>query len=173
MLNFANFSFRTCQLLLTVTLAGAVQAETINPENCTRLSFYTILSQSDGSVAIAHLPRVPNLPGQACYGWRAKVSLSKEVFRFKEVFSLPAAPETWGGEDDPYAANEITQDRMTSITEKFETPQNGSIGHEWCVAEGDPLGKYSMEVHVDDDFLGKIDFELVAPHDYDRMLSGE
>ncbi|WP_269585577.1 hypothetical protein [Roseibium sp. Sym1] len=97
--------------------------------------------------------------------------MSKEMVGFREVFSLPAAPKTWSGENDPYAANAITKDRTTSITERFETPQNGTIGNEWCVVEGDPLGKYRMEIHVAEEYLGTLDFELVTPQDYDRATS--
>jgi hypothetical protein len=103
---------------------------------------------------------VPLVPDRVCYGWRIRLTGAKDIVKFKEVFSLPTEPRIWGGENDKYSTSSVEKNRKTTITEEFAPVRGGWISNMWCVANGDPEGQYSMDVHIDGVFLKRFDFEL-------------
>jgi len=106
---------------------------------------------------------VPLVPDRVCYGWRIKVPLTSKLIRFREEFTIPTAPTTWSGESDEFATNTIIDERRTSVTNRFVTPDKGWVENVWCVLEGDPEGDYSMKVYFNDQFIKQFDFEVRRP----------
>lgn len=123
--------------------------------------FLVSLVDNHGKVFVHESNRVPLIPNRACYGWRIRLSGVEGIVRFREIFSLPTQPEYWGGEGNEFSPNKITKDRRTSVTEKFATPDEGWIGNSWCVAEGDPVGRYWMEVSINNVFVERFEFDVV------------
>ena len=92
--------------------------------------------------------RVPLRPRDACYGWRLHVSgnpLSELAWRAE--FTLPAIPG---------------KDPTLLVTRKRERPQNGWIGHTWCVTKGDPAGEHVIRVYVQDSLARAFTFFVVS-----------
>ena len=103
---------------------------------------------------------VPLVPDRSCYGWRIKVSSSDALIRFREEFMLPSEPKHWSDERNEFATKRIVDERRTSITNRFIKPDKGWVENSWCVAEGDPEGKYSMKVYFNDQFIKLFEFEV-------------
>ena len=84
----------------------------------------------------------------------------------KDIFVLPAAPETWGnlnenGDEMPgYRTVSISDDRRTVITERQVKPESGYIYNAWSVAPGDPSGDYVMHIYVDGLFMKTFRFTV-------------
>ena len=103
---------------------------------------------------------VPLVPDRSCYGWQIKVPSDANLINLREEFMLPNEPSFWSGENNEFATNRIVNNRRTSITERFVTPDKGWVENEWCVAKGDPEGDYLIKVYFDDQFIQKFDFEV-------------
>ncbi|MDZ8224405.1 MULTISPECIES: hypothetical protein [unclassified Nostoc] len=113
---------------------------------------------SKGNVTILRTTRVPLQQGNA-YGWRIKLKDYQGEVKWREVLHLPKPPETWGtdnGEDFS-----ISADGTTSVTRRTQSAPNGVIENFWTIAPGDPLGKYRIEVYIDDRLISTFEFELI------------
>jgi hypothetical protein len=91
------------------------------------------------------------------YGWRFKVKANQPSVTWKEDFRLPVAPKTWG---ELEKGQRVAPDGKTCITEKTEQLKDGWIEHTWPELEGDPLGKYLMNVYVDDHLVRTFKFTV-------------
>ena len=155
---------------IAVALVAATAVAALTPSivkagnaNVVARMFVVTIRNDDGTIAAYQGEAVPYLPGQACYRWRIRLDHPPSLVRYDEVFTLPAAPETWGGEDRDYATNTISQDRRTSMTSEFAVPVDGWIEHGWCVADGDPPGTYEMAIGIDGTPAATFTFTLVNP----------
>ena len=123
--------------------------------------FLVFLNDSEGNQqSVFQSDLVPLIPNRVCYGWRIRLAGAERLVRFKEVFSLPAEPEFWGEENDEFSTSKISENRTISVTEMFIPMQDGWIDHNWCVADGDPIGKHSIEVHINGQFAKRFDFQV-------------
>jgi hypothetical protein len=87
-----------------------------------------------------------NLSDQPEYGWVMQVKTDRPTVHWREEFTLPAPPTSWGTEG---FNTQVSQDAKTAVTERDVTPANGLILNAWKVAPGDPKGHYTMRVVVD------------------------
>ncbi|MEA5604184.1 hypothetical protein [Nostoc sp. UHCC 0252] len=113
---------------------------------------------SKGNVTIFRTTRVPLQEGNI-YGWRIKLKDYQGEVKWREVLYLPKPPETWGtdnGEDFS-----ISKDGTTSITRRTQSALDGVIENFWTIAPGDPVGKYRIEVYIDDRLIGNFEFEVI------------
>ncbi len=104
---------------------------------------------------------VPLVEGQQ-YGWRLKVNQRKTQLRWRESFTLPAAPQTWG-ETPGSVQQHISADQLTSVTERTEVASTGYLYNFWAVAPGDPAGHYVIKVSIDNGPTEVFEFDVVAP----------
>ncbi len=125
--------------------------------------FLVTLIDPEGQRLVYESNEVPLEPYRACYGWFIRLAGVEGMVKLREVFSLPAEPEMWSGEEDKYSPNTIAKDRLKSVTEKFAVPEDGWVSNTWCVAEGDPEGRYSMEISIDGTFVERFDFDVIRP----------
>lgn len=125
--------------------------------------FVVFLTDGRGGLQVLGSKIVPLVPNLACYGWRIRVLDIQGTVKMREVFTLPKEPDYWGGETDEFGTNRIVGDRRTSITERFEVLRDGWVANSWCVAEGDPEGRYTMEVFINDVFIERFDFLVREP----------
>lgn len=103
--------------------------------------------------------RVPLQEGNA-YGWRIELKDYQSEVKWREVIRLPKPPETWGTADGENFS--ISKDGTTAVTKRIQSATDGVIENFWTIAPGDPLGKYKIEVYIDDRLVGSFEFELVS-----------
>ncbi len=111
-----------------------------------------------GNVTILETKTIPLQEGNA-YGWRIKLKEYKGEVKWREVLRLPKPPETWGTDNGENFS--ISADGTTSITRRTQSAPDGVIENFWTIAPGDPLGKYKIEVYVDDRLINTFEFEVI------------
>lgn len=125
---------------------------------------------SNGSDTPVESRQVPYLPGSSCYQWVIDVPRENRELQVREVFELPGAARSWGGEDfDPDDSEPPPDDQVTvtngdgsiGVTEFAESLDDGEISHGWCVADGDPIGRHRIRVFIGDQMLQEFRFEVV------------
>ncbi|MDR2874633.1 MAG: hypothetical protein LBV44_01705 [Methylobacillus sp.] len=99
---------------------------------------------------------VPLTPKQS-YGWIIQVSTDKPQIKWREEFTLPAKPETWGIDD---STSRTSADGLTTTTERTVAAEDGILYNVWDVAPGDPKGHYVMRVFVDDKLAATFEFDV-------------
>ena len=134
------------------------QSQTISIETAEFLVF--LYDSEDNEQFVFQSNLVPLIPDRVCYGWRIRLAGAEGLVRFKEVFSVPAEPESWGEENNEFNTTVIAKDRMTAVTEMFIPLQDDWIDNNWCIADGDAEGKHSMEVHINGQFAKRFDFQV-------------
>ncbi|MGX5652722.1 hypothetical protein ACWKW4_20900 [Hydrogenophaga borbori] len=108
------------------------------------------LFERDGEkVTFSPTKTVPFSVGQG-YGWVVKLDTKKETVRWREEFTLPAAPIHWDGDSLPGSSQQVSADGRTSTLERDVALNNGVVLNAWSVAEGDPRGRYTIRLFVAD-----------------------
>lgn len=150
-------------LPVAVLLAGVLPAQA---DSVRSAEFNIYLQDGRGNVQTVQSTVVPLVPKFACYGWRIRLDGKDRLVQATEVFTLPAAPKTWGNEGDQFSATDVAKDRLTSTTTLFYPLKNGWFGHQWCVAAGDPTGPYTIKVYLAAHLLKQFDFvvQRVSTH---------
>jgi hypothetical protein len=100
----------------------------------------------DGRVDFKPAKTVPLTPNQE-FGWIIGVTTSKPTVRWREEFTVPTPPETWGPIDGKH---EISADRRVSTLEREVTPERGFLFHSWAISPGDPKGRHTIKVTIED-----------------------
>jgi hypothetical protein len=93
------------------------------------------------------------------YGWVILLDTKKPKIRWREEFTLPAAPALW---DSPVSqgGHFISEDKRVSIMEQEVEPDNGLIYHNWAVVPGDPKGRYIIRVIVENRLEEVFEFDV-------------
>ena len=102
---------------------------------------------------------VPYRPGSSCYHWAIAVEPEPRSLTVREVFDLPGPAERWNSA--PSELTLVRPDDSGAITEIQESLEDGLITHGWCVAQGDPVGRYRIRVFVGDQLLREFGFNVV------------
>lgn len=115
-------------------------------------------SSQNGKPRFVPTKVVPLVPEQA-YGWIIRLRTDKTRIKWREEFTLPAKPETWG---NPYSrdSREISDDGRVSILEREVAVEKGMILNAWKVAPGDPKGAYRIRVFVEESLIATFEFEV-------------
>jgi hypothetical protein len=121
--------------------------------------FTITVPNTSGDPVVESTTLVPLLEG-TCYDWHLKLAKIKGEVEVTEIYTLPAAPQTWDLGEESLAV--ISEDQRTATTPLTLTPQDGWIASGWCVSEGDPQGDYRIEVRAGDTVLEAFEFELRA-----------
>ncbi|WP_022664944.1 hypothetical protein [Desulfospira joergensenii] len=122
--------------------------------------FGIIVQDQQGKEKFQPTNTVPFIEGQS-YGWIIKLSPEFTKVKWKEVFELPASPDTWGA-GEASGGNKISEDRKVSIIEKEVAVEDGYIQNFWSVAPGDPLGDYVIRVYINDLLLETFHFRVIG-----------
>jgi hypothetical protein len=101
---------------------------------------------------------VPLSPNQA-YGWIIRLRTDKSKIKWREEFTLPVKPATWG-DAEPLGTRSVSNDGRTSVTEREVSPERGVIFNSWSVAPGDPKGRYMIRVFVEGSLTKTFEFEV-------------
>lgn len=147
-------------LALVLALTGAMPAISGPHLQVLGTDFTSRLRQPDDTVIEQSTTVIPFIPDVSCYQWTIRVD-AKGPLRIKEVLKLPAAPATWGEADNnEFSPTTTSADRMTGVTVLFMAAKAGVLTNGWCVAAGDPLGKYTIEVFHEEQSLKTFEFTL-------------
>ena len=95
-------------------------------------------------------------------GWVIALQTQKPDVRWREEFSLPVAPKTWGLKSDSTDVRPpmISADRRSVTTERRSVPAGGTIHHWWKLDNTDPTGPHTMRVYVEDVLVATFEFEI-------------
>ncbi|PSJ40610.1 hypothetical protein [Allosphingosinicella deserti] len=118
--------------------------------------FFASDSEHPGSAPVS-TRQIAHRPGSSCYEWVVRVMPVARSVTVREVFRLPSAAPQWGV--DP-ARTQVSDDGRESVTEIAEDLSDGMISNGWCVAEGDPVGRYRISVFDGDRLIQRFDFEV-------------
>jgi hypothetical protein len=100
----------------------------------------------DGRIDFRPTKTVPLKPEQS-FGWIIGVDTKKPTVRWREEFTVPYPPETWGPVEGKH---ELSADRKVSILEREVTPERGFVFNSWTIAPGDPKGRHVIKVTIED-----------------------
>ncbi|WP_156461272.1 hypothetical protein [Devosia sp. Root436] len=144
---------RLLSILSLLTLAQPALAQTVLDSDFT-ISVPRAPGQDD---VVESTTLVPLLAG-TCYDWHLRLGKVKGAVEVTEIYTLPAAPASWGlGEG---SLTVISDDQRTATTPLTLTPEDGWIWSGWCVADGDPEGDYRIDFKSGDRLLKTFEFEL-------------
>jgi hypothetical protein len=93
------------------------------------------------------------------YGWIILLETKKSKIRWREEFTLPTAPVTWSS-TEWQGSQFISEDKRMSIIEREVEPDQGLISHSWAIAPGDPKGRYTIRVIVENRVEQVFEFEV-------------
>jgi hypothetical protein len=111
---------------------------------------------ADGRVDFKPTKTVPLKPDQE-FGWVIGVTTSRPTVKWREEFTVPYPPETWGPVDGKH---ELSADRKVSTLEREVTPYRGFVYNAWTIAPGDPKGRHVMKVTIEDAPPVVFEFEI-------------
>jgi hypothetical protein len=131
-------------------------------------SVFQVSFRYAGSEEVVNDTAVPLLPDNACYAWYVRLGPGERPTAATETLSLPVALADWGDlATNPDDGIDISADGKTA-TRRFDPAPDpeGWFSHSWCVVEGDPTGRHTIEVAVEGETLTTFDFDVVLPEDY-------
>ena len=102
--------------------------------------------------------KVPLKNGQG-FGWIIQLDTPRDTIRWREELRLPAAPLTWQA-DEASGKHTMSADRRTSILERAARVENGMIYNLWQISPGDPPGRYTMRVMIEDLLVSTFEFDV-------------
>lgn len=120
------------------------------------MEFYANGPGSDGSVELRPDMSMPYAVGGTCYGWNYRYGETAPPKVVEEKLILPGPASEWGGGD----MTKVAPDRASAVT---RVPViGGEASNQWCVAAGDPPGRYTIEVRGNGKLLGTRSFVLAG-----------
>jgi hypothetical protein len=145
---------RLLSTLILVALAQPALAQTVLESD-----FTISVPNGEGEPVVESTTLVPLLAG-TCYDWHLRLGKVKGDVAVTEIYTLPAAPDTWGLSEGSSIV--VSDDKLSATSTLLLTPEDGWIASGWCVTEGDPEGDYSFEIRSGDKVLHTFEFELSA-----------
>lgn len=151
--------------LIVLVVSGSVTAApskgTVGaPSNyeIVRAEFGIFNQANSGKPTFAPTTTVPLTPNQG-YGWIMVLRTTKPKIKWREEFTLPVKPDTWG-DPEPLGTRSVSTDGRTSVTEREVSPERGLIFNMWTVAPGDPKGRYVIRVFVEGSLAKVFEFDV-------------
>ena len=153
-------------LALTLFASAFVQAQTKLQKTeptikVLQAKFGVFNAEGSGRPPFVEQDVVPLAPGQS-YGWLIVLKRPDGKLKWREEFTLPAIPSSWGAPETEGRRTVLNQGR-TTFTEREVTVENGLIANAWAVVPGDPAGLHQIRVLVEGEEVARFKFELRAP----------
>lgn len=123
----------------------------------THATFGLYRVEKTGQAAFTPARVVPFAVGQQ-YGWLIKLRTSRPSVRWREELVLPAAPATWGVERVGHRS--VAANNRSIVTEREVSPRSGYIFNAWQIDPGDPRGRYTITVSIEDGPARRFAFEV-------------
>lgn len=136
-------------LVCAVALAGcnASNVKNGNAVDIISAEFGLLEPGSPGEMTLTPTTVVPWVANQG-YGWKITLRNPPASVAWREEFTLPARPESWGSAGT-VGDRTLSADGKTLVTAAQVTPTQGVIAHSWQILPGDPKGRYVMRVSVE------------------------
>lgn len=151
-------------ILLPMAAVPALAAEDQGmdaPLTVLSTDFIVEIADENGDIIRHSSTQVPLVPEASCFRWQIKVAPALRVVPIVELFELPASPGQWTGAEDVADSPTRTSDNGRVATTDIMAPLNkGLIEHGWCIAEGDPPGRYRITVSEGGRLLHRFSFTV-------------
>lgn len=149
-------------IITAALLAMVTAAQAGDKVEVTGAQFGIFCQSETGAVSFMPSTAVPLVVGQG-YGWIINLKTDKRTVHWREEFTLPSAPTSWGTPNEGFQPS-ISPDRKVSVLEQDASLEKGSlIFNTWAVAPGDPIGKYKIRVIVDKAVEHTFEFDVLEP----------
>ncbi|SFN48493.1 hypothetical protein SAMN05660284_01602 [Formivibrio citricus] len=151
--------------LIALVLCGPAVALPLNPTDGPSRVFEVVSadfglfnSAESGRPLFESVKVVPLTPDQS-YGWVILLRTNKPTIKWREEFTLPTKPDTWGAPESQ-GTRSVSTDGRVSITEREVSPERGIIFNSWAVAPGDPKGRYVIRVFIEGSLAHVFEFDV-------------
>ncbi|HEY9800403.1 MAG TPA: hypothetical protein V6D25_08595 [Leptolyngbyaceae cyanobacterium] len=134
------------------------QPNKTQPINISKAEFGVATRDAQGKFNFTPTIKVPLVEGNK-YGWRIQLQGVKGEVTWREVLRLPKPPQTWATDDGENLT--LSADGTEAVTKRTQLPKNGVIENFWTIAPGDPPGKHTINVYVDERLVGNFEFEII------------
>lgn len=143
-------------VLAAATALAVVAFSSVSAKSTSGMEFYASTPGSHGSVPLTREQRLPYAVGETCYGWSYRYGETAPPKVVEEKLILPGPATDWGNND----MTKVAPDRASAVTRVAVI--GGEASNQWCVAAGDPPGRYTIEIRGNGKLLGKRSFVLAA-----------
>lgn len=124
--------------------------------------FFVALMDKQGKLEVYASTRVPFDSKNSCYGWQVKLSGVSGAIESREILRMPSKPMGgWPVVTDGSSKITPSLDQKSATKEATLEITDGWVSNMWCVADGDPLGSYSMDVILNGRFIETFKFDVV------------
>lgn len=104
------------------------------------------------------------------YGWRIQLKNYQGEVKWREILKLPKRPESWGTENGENFS--ISANGTQGVTNRTQVTQDGMIRNSWTMVSGDPIGKHTVEIYINERRIASFEFEVVpAPSNESNIPS--
>jgi hypothetical protein len=153
-------------LALFIVFAGTQVIAASSSESVGLLDGYEVIraefgifnGENSGKPAFVPATEVPLTPNQG-YGWVMLLRTVKTKIKWREEFTLPVKPKTWG-DSESLGTRAVSTDGRTSVTEREVSTDRGVIFNAWAVVPGDPEGRYVIRVFVEGSLAKVFEFDV-------------
>jgi hypothetical protein len=111
------------------------------------------------SLSFVPAKTVPLVEGQE-YGWMIVLKTKKPMIKWREEFTLPYAPASWGN-DEEQELHSVSKDGKLSVMEREVSPDDGLIFNSWSVLAGDPQGHHKIRVLINNRYERFFEFDVL------------
>jgi len=148
-----------CFSLLNVPVAMATgQLKIISEEVQIVRAEFGLFKKTANGQSFVPAKTVPLVEGQE-YGWMIVLKTKKPMLKWREEFTLPYPPATWG-DAEAQGLHSVSKDGRVSVMESEVAPVDGLIFNSWSVAVGDPQGHHVMRVLIDNRYERVFEFDV-------------
>lgn len=147
-------------LLVAVGLntSPPVSAQTLQLLDARVLS---VTMREDAAPIVTEADFIPYVVGTSCYHWVIRFVPVQQEIVLHEALVLPAPAEQWGVEGQN---TQVNQQRSASLTEHRIDGRQGIASNGWCVAQGDPVGRYEFTIRKEGVEIARLKFTVGDLH---------
>lgn len=142
-----------CMLLKVPLLQAAPHAGFGNLVTLIEARFGYVTEHENGRLTFTDSLQVPYRPGLN-FGWALTLSSPNPTITWREEFTLPARPLSWGNVQD------ISRDGRTARLVRTEKLVEGKIMNFWMLTEGDPVGRHVIRIFIGGQLFHKFEFDI-------------
>ncbi len=137
-------------LMAASLLSGCNDTPTKPDETAAATASVQVLAADFGLLgdgdALTKTTLVPLVIGQT-YGWRVKLKTNRTTIKWREEFTTPTAPASWGNLAETQT---ISADQRVSVIEGESTlDASKTFSKGWAVHAGDPQGRHTIRLTIE------------------------